>query len=232
MTEKKKVIELDMACKSRPKRDYLWFTEAELRAYYKKQDNLQLEIENVKIESVRFGHEDHGILDFSVSLAGDGWGIGYGGCCLDDKPGQTFVHEREPAIECAFVLTNFLNVVGELNHCEGKHLRALKIHYGRVFALGDILQDRWFCVDLCFDLVRGHRLINNPRLDDMLYPQMEHKFERTILKEDWQWLQDEAHYLYYKAKHEKEIVHPDVVAHWESIIDGQIPFGFKIGDGF
>ena len=67
----------------------------------------------------------------------------------------------------------------------------------------------------------GLRLID---YDDLLFPQMEYKFENTITKNVWKSLQKEA------AENLKDSEHavPDVIKHWQSIIDGTIPFNFKI----
>ena len=40
----------------------------------------------------------------------------------------------------------------------------------------------------------------------------------------WRWLQDEA-----KKKLEGTTsAHPEVLAHWQSIVDGRVPFGFTV----
>lgn len=67
----------------------------------------------------------------------------------------------------------------------------------------------------------GLRLVD---FDDMLYPQYDVKFEKTIPKHTWEALQKEAEE---KLKDIKG-VHPNVVAHWQSIVDGKVPFGYKI----
>jgi hypothetical protein len=65
------------------------------------------------------------------------------------------------------------------------------------------------------------RLIN---YKDMLYPQYENKFN-SISEDTWEWLQEEA------KKHldeKKEFVHPDILNHWENIVDGLVPFGMSV----
>lgn len=61
--------------------------------------------------------------------------------------------------------------------------------------------------------------------DNMLYPQYDYKFEKTISPRIWESLQKAA-----KENLEKdfEFAHPDVVAHWQSIVDGKVPFGFIV----
>ena len=62
--------------------------------------------------------------------------------------------------------------------------------------------------------------------DNMLYPQHEYHFQKTISVETWQGIQRRANELL----SEKEYAHPDVVAHWNSIVDGHIPFGYTLKD--
>lgn len=61
---------------------------------------------------------------------------------------------------------------------------------------------------------------------DMLYPQYEQKFQKTITKETWAWLKKAA----VKKLKEKGPVHIDVRTHWQSIVKGQIPFGYTVAD--
>ena len=61
------------------------------------------------------------------------------------------------------------------------------------------------------------------KMEEMLYPQYEDTFT-TISTETWEWLQKEAN-----AKlAEGGDVHPSVKAHWESIVGGIVPFGYRI----
>lgn len=61
--------------------------------------------------------------------------------------------------------------------------------------------------------------------DNMLYPQYEYKFNKTISSETWNALQNEASR---KLQESSEFVHPDVVEHWKSIVEGKVPFGYKV----
>jgi hypothetical protein len=60
--------------------------------------------------------------------------------------------------------------------------------------------------------------------DNMLYPQYAHKYEKTISKEVWEALQKQAKENLKDHTH----AHPDVIAHWKSIAEGYIPFGYKL----
>ena len=62
--------------------------------------------------------------------------------------------------------------------------------------------------------------------DNMLYPQYEDKFQKTLTKRTWEGIQEEAGRLLQEA--EADPVHPDVKAHWESIVEGHVPFGYTI----
>ena len=68
----------------------------------------------------------------------------------------------------------------------------------------------------------GIRLVN---FDNMLYPQYENRFSKTILKDTWEKLQEEA-----KRKLEEGAGVDKVQEHWQSIIDGVVPFGFEVED--
>lgn len=62
--------------------------------------------------------------------------------------------------------------------------------------------------------------------DKILYPQYANVFDNTIGKEHWTRIQEQA-----KASIENSpTAHPDVVAHWQSIVDGKLPFGFTISN--
>lgn len=68
--------------------------------------------------------------------------------------------------------------------------------------------------------------------DNMLYPQYDYKFEKTISSDIWEGLQSAAKKKLEENSEEKQgyTAHPEVVKHWQSIVDGKIPFGFTISD--
>ena len=68
----------------------------------------------------------------------------------------------------------------------------------------------------------GLRLLN---MDDLLYPQYEHKF-CSISSDTWETVKKEAQ----KRLSERGTAHPDVVSHWESIVNGKVPFELRIED--
>jgi hypothetical protein len=65
------------------------------------------------------------------------------------------------------------------------------------------------------------------RFTDMLYPQNSEKFQKVIPKESFVWLQGEARE---KLEEFGSNAHPDVVNHWQSIVNGEVPFGWTVGE--
>lgn len=62
------------------------------------------------------------------------------------------------------------------------------------------------------------------KYDDMLFPQYEDRFAKTVSASTWKWLQDEAK----KNLAEKPQSAPRIRAHWQSIVDGKPPFGYAV----
>lgn len=62
------------------------------------------------------------------------------------------------------------------------------------------------------------------KYDEMLFPQYDTRFG-TISKETWEYLQKKAAE---NIAEKNEFAHPDVIAHWQSIVDGTIPFGLAL----
>ena len=69
-------------------------------------------------------------------------------------------------------------------------------------------------------------VLNIVNYDYLLYPQYEDRFEKTISIDIWQALQKEA-----KNKlEEKDDINEEVLKHWQSIVRGEVPFGFRVED--
>jgi hypothetical protein len=62
--------------------------------------------------------------------------------------------------------------------------------------------------------------------DNMLYPQYEKQFSKIISRDTWKAIQREAQSSL--DKKEDHHVHMDVRHHWERIVAGYIPFGYKL----
>lgn len=72
----------------------------------------------------------------------------------------------------------------------------------------------------------GLRLVD---YDDMLYPQYDDRFDKTIDSDVWNALQEQAkNKLEEDTNNELYKAHPDVVAQWQSIVDGKVPFGYVV----
>lgn len=68
--------------------------------------------------------------------------------------------------------------------------------------------------------------------DKMLFPQHESKFEKTIPPSIWEKIQKQARELLEENKKKStEIKAASTVSkHWESIVNGEIPFGYKLSE--
>ena len=71
----------------------------------------------------------------------------------------------------------------------------------------------------------GLKLID---FDDMLYPQYDGKFSKTITKDVWQKLQQAAEENLKRP--DISSLHSNVVNHWKSIVNGKVPFGYTVKD--
>lgn len=86
------------------------------------------------------------------------------------------------------------------------------------------------CADMSF--IRATRSIKGPfRLVDyanMLYPQYEHSFARTISAETAEWLKTEATEKLAKDDSTGALSHVEVRAHWARLAKGELPFGYTV----
>lgn len=69
----------------------------------------------------------------------------------------------------------------------------------------------------------GRRVID---FDDMVFPQYEDRFRSVISKKTFKKLQERASRFI-----EEGNLHPDVKKHMESIVAGEVPFGYKLING-
>lgn len=78
-----------------------------------------------------------------------------------------------------------------------------------------------------WEFVRHWLSVDGPmrllRYENMLFPQYADDFTKTMKLETFRWLQEEA-----KKRLAQGAAHPDVVAHWQRIVDGEVPFGFMV----
>lgn len=82
-----------------------------------------------------------------------------------------------------------------------------------------------------WEMIKEFMGINGPAkivdYENLLYPQYDYKFEKTISKDTWDYIVEKAKQ---KLAEDNEHTHLDVLAHWQSIADGRIPFGFTLRD--
>lgn len=82
----------------------------------------------------------------------------------------------------------------------------------------------WDFIDGWGSAERGPRRLVS--YDNMLYPQYVGKFEKTISKNVWEYLTKQAEVNLLErvnASHE-------VKDHWKSIVEGNVPFGYKVSE--
>ena len=85
------------------------------------------------------------------------------------------------------------------------------------FVMWDFIKDWLFSSNEC-----GMRLVN---YDNMLYPQYEGEFQKTIAPDTFDALQNKAKRL---IETDGDHAHPAVIEHWKSIAAGNIPFGYVV----
>lgn len=71
----------------------------------------------------------------------------------------------------------------------------------------------WCFIQHWMDMKEGEPL-KLVKYEEMLYSQYNYKFAKTISRDTWDWLQEKAD----KCLNENGYAHPDVIAHWKSIV--------------
>ena len=66
--------------------------------------------------------------------------------------------------------------------------------------------------------------------DNMLYPQYSERFNQELPVNVWENMQKCARQQLTQAQQNKIKAHPDVVTHWQQIVDGVVPFGWKVAE--
>lgn len=86
------------------------------------------------------------------------------------------------------------------------------------YVMWDFIRD-WFY----FDNKCGMRIMD---YDKMLYPQYDYRFKNIISKDTFESLQE-------RAKEHLQVdkdAAPAVIQHWQSIVDGKVPFGYTVDE--
>ena len=87
------------------------------------------------------------------------------------------------------------------------------------FVMWDFIRDWSYSGNEC-----GMKIVD---YDKMLYPQYDDHFEKTISKDVFEALQKTAKK---NLEEHSEHVHPAVLNHWKSIVNGNVPFGYTVKD--
>lgn len=103
----------------------------------------KIEIKNAIIAAAKLGFEEKGGLDCWVFLDYGGTGQGFGGLSLYLPKGFKHFNLMSPA---GHFIYRTMEVAGveKWNELVGKSVR-VKRSWGKVFALGNIVKDDWFC---------------------------------------------------------------------------------------
>lgn len=82
-----------------------------------------------------------------------------------------------------------------------------------------------------WEFIRNFMIYEGPmklvRFEQMAFPQYEAAFEKVISADTFKYLQD---YCKQKLATSRPVAAPVVIRHWESIVQGEVPFGYKIKD--
>ena len=84
------------------------------------------------------------------------------------------------------------------------------------FVMWDFIRGYMYTLNEC-----GLKIVN---YDEMLFPQYKHKFEKVISKETWESIQKKAR----EKLDNIEDAHPDIIQHWQSIVDDNVPYGYRV----
>lgn len=109
----------------------------------------QAELVNGLVKSADLIKEDHGMLTFLVDLQGPGWGQGFGTYNLQGYRGvrgKGFVIGSSLGCTMLLCLLDVFNA-WSLIKLAGAPCRVYRTH-SQVVAIGDFLEDRWFCPGL------------------------------------------------------------------------------------
>lgn len=88
------------------------------------------------------------------------------------------------------------------------------------FIMWDVIRQLSFRSNKC-----GMELVD---YDGMLYPQYASEYERTISPAIWKSLQEAAKEKIKEDEENGGFASPEVVQHWKSIVNGTVPFGYKV----
>lgn len=101
------------------------------------------EILNAQITSTKLG-EDHGCLTAYIFLEGDGWGVIFGGYCLDHWCADVGEHSSLDGYGAVIELMKTLEV-DSWEQLKGQYVRVEFEEQGReVIRIGQLMKNKWF----------------------------------------------------------------------------------------
>lgn len=107
----------------------------------------KIEERNAEITDTFLGIEDHGIMSFNIQTMSDGCGQGFGGYGLDQH--NKITKKRDGWGGGVMMLRGILETIGvsKWEDLKGKFCRVRAIPFGRIVAVGHIINDKWFVFD-------------------------------------------------------------------------------------
>jgi hypothetical protein len=156
---------------------------------------------------------------------------------MNEKEYRKFLAPKAEAVKTQQDLMDFLKEIMGHEHNYGTVVVA--VGQGMMATMGHMNQSLglsghqgsfvgWEIMKVVFDLKGGARLLD---FDDMLFPQYAYKFANTISKSVFDRLQSEAARRLMAHYEEGASVNPEVRTHWETIVKGDVPFGWSVTDG-
>ena len=105
-------------------------------------------IENAQITNVSLSASDHCCLSLNLTLKAAGWGVVYGGYCLDKVYPNSYEKDSyEGSADGMEAIMRIMDVVGvsRLEDMKGKYIRVATKGWGSTIKIiGNIINDRWF----------------------------------------------------------------------------------------
>ena len=102
-------------------------------------------IENAKITYADLSMEDHGVLCYTLTLEGAGWGCNYGGYVIGK--GYLGAKKFEGSAKGTEAIMRIMDTVGvsKWSELNGKYVRVVNNGWGSVITkIGNIISNKWF----------------------------------------------------------------------------------------
>jgi len=151
---------------------------------------------------------------------------------MSEKEYQKMIYEKAKKVKTKEELVLFLDEIMEFKHDYGT------IVYGCVAAMKAAMKvinaspkcggvTGYQAGFMGWEMIRDLMMVEGPLklvdFNNMLFPQYEDKFQQTITSEIWEELQKKA-----KANLLEREGAEKCRKHWQSIVDGEVPFGWSV----